>query len=173
MINAFYDRVERDELLSAFSLAVCTRIIDGMSRVGGVRVFGGPALYTEQLGGYERMLHKHLKLGITGAQRFRFASLMSLAADDAGMPKDPEFRSAWSRTPSGERGLHWGTPNPAPRSSRTLRCRVGVGVKPRRIAPRNHARAFFAALCRAVLAYAVSDNAASDDWKKAARTPLS
>ena len=37
------------------------------------------------------MLHKHLQLGITSDQRFRFASLMSLAADDAGMPDDPEF----------------------------------------------------------------------------------
>jgi hemoglobin len=27
-------------------------------------------------------------------QRFRFASLMSLAADDAGLPDDPEFRAA-------------------------------------------------------------------------------
>jgi truncated hemoglobin YjbI len=50
------------------------------------RGFRRPAAYTEQLGGYERMLHKHLGLGITTEQRFRFASLMSLAADDAGMP---------------------------------------------------------------------------------------
>jgi hemoglobin len=28
-------------------------------------------------------------------QRFRFASLMSLAADDAGLPDDPEFRAAF------------------------------------------------------------------------------
>jgi len=40
------------------------------------------------------VLHKHVGLGITDEQRFRFASLMSLAADDAGMPADPEFRSA-------------------------------------------------------------------------------
>ena len=38
------------------------------------------------LGGYERMLSKHMQLGITEEQRFRFASLMSLAAGDAGMP---------------------------------------------------------------------------------------
>ena len=66
-------------------------------------VFGGPAAYTEQLGGYERMLSKHLQLGITDEQRFRFASLMSLAADDAGMPNDPEFRSALVAY------LEWGT----------------------------------------------------------------
>ena len=49
------------------------------------------------------MLHKHVGLGITNEQRFRFASLMSLAADDAGMPADPEFRSALVAY------LEWGT----------------------------------------------------------------
>jgi hemoglobin len=49
------------------------------------------------------MLNKHLRLGITDAQRFRFASLMSLAADDAGMPNDAEFRSALVAY------LEWGT----------------------------------------------------------------
>jgi hemoglobin len=49
------------------------------------------------------MVEKHSRLGITDAQRFRFASLMSLAADDAGMPSDPEFRSALVAY------LEWGT----------------------------------------------------------------
>ncbi len=40
------------------------------------------------------MLQKHLRLASPTTQRFRFVSLMSLAADDAGMPSDPEFRSA-------------------------------------------------------------------------------
>ena len=40
------------------------------------------------------MLEHHRGLGITAEQRFRFASLMSLAADDAGLPDDPEFRAA-------------------------------------------------------------------------------
>ncbi len=41
------------------------------------------------------MLAHHRGLGITPDQRFRFASLMSLAADDAGLPDDPEFRAAF------------------------------------------------------------------------------
>jgi hemoglobin len=49
------------------------------------------------------MVQKHVQLGITKEQRFRFASLMSLAADDAGMPEDPEFRSALVAY------LEWGT----------------------------------------------------------------
>jgi hemoglobin len=33
--------------------------------------FGGPALYADELGGYERMLAKHHDLAITPEQRFR------------------------------------------------------------------------------------------------------
>ena len=66
-------------------------------------VFGGPKEYSGEHGGYERMLQKHLQLHITKDQRFRFASLMSLAADDAGLPDDPEFRSALVAY------LEWGT----------------------------------------------------------------
>lgn len=59
-----------------------------------VEVFGGPAGYTP-LGGYRRMVGHHLGLRITPEQRFRFASLESLAADDAALPADPEFRAAF------------------------------------------------------------------------------
>jgi hemoglobin len=40
------------------------------------------------------MLEHHRDLAITPEERFRFVSLMSLAADDARLPDDPEFRSA-------------------------------------------------------------------------------
>jgi hemoglobin len=104
LINAFYDRVEQDELLSPFFPGG----VHGEHRENVAtwwsEVFGGPADYTDQLGGYERMVHKHLRLGITDEQRFRFASLMSLAAEDAGLPDDPEFRSALVAY------LEWGTP---------------------------------------------------------------
>jgi len=65
--------------------------------------FGGPARYTSALGGYERMVAEHRDLGISGEQRFRFASLVSLAADDAALPDDPEFRSAFMAY------VEWGT----------------------------------------------------------------
>jgi hemoglobin len=42
----------------------------------------------------ERMLATHRDLGITPEQRRRFVALLSLAADDAELPADPEFRSA-------------------------------------------------------------------------------
>jgi hemoglobin len=103
MINAFYDRVEQDRLLSPlFPGGVHAEHRDNVT-TWWCEVFGGPAEYTNQLGGYQRMLHRHLELGITGEQRSRFVSLMSLAADDAALPDDPEFRSALMAY------LEWGT----------------------------------------------------------------
>jgi hemoglobin len=103
MIDAFYDRVEQDDLLSALFPGGVHEEHRRNVATWWSEVFGGPANYTGELGGYERMLHKHLELGITKDQRFRFASLMSLAADDAGLPDDPEFRSALVAY------LEWGT----------------------------------------------------------------
>ncbi|QJY45717.1 group II truncated hemoglobin [Pseudonocardia broussonetiae] len=103
LINAFYDRVQGDELLSPlFPGGVTTEhrehVIAWWSEV-----FGGPPLYTDELGGYRRMVNKHIGLGITPEQRMRFASLMSRAADDADLPDDPEFRAAFVGY------LEWGT----------------------------------------------------------------
>src|SRR4051794_39587515 len=103
MIGVFYDRVEADELLSPlFPGGVGAEHRDHVV-AWWCEVFGGPARYSEELGGYEHMLRKHQGLAITPAQRFRFASLMSLAADDARLPDDPEFRSALVAY------LEWGT----------------------------------------------------------------
>jgi hemoglobin len=103
MINAFYDRLEAEPMLSPLfpggvSDAHRQHITDWWSEV-----FGGPPVYTDHHGGYEQMLAKHRDLGITADQRFAFASLMSRAADDAELPDDPEFRSALVAY------LEWGT----------------------------------------------------------------
>ena len=93
MIDAFYDRVERDDLLSVlFPGGVSAEHRDHVS-VWWSEVLGGPSDYTA-LGGYPRMLAHHLGLDISVEQRRRFVSLMSMAADDAGLPGDPEFRAA-------------------------------------------------------------------------------
>ena len=93
LIDAFYDRVEADDLLSPLFPGGVSQDHRAHVVLWWVEVFGGPADYTP-LGGYQRMLDHHRGLGITVEQRFRFASLMSLAADDAGLPDDPEFRAA-------------------------------------------------------------------------------
>jgi hemoglobin len=102
LIDAFYDRVEADDLLSPLFPGGVSQDHRAHVVLWGVEVFGGPADYTP-LGGYQRMLDHHRGLGITVEQRFRFASLMSLAADDAGLPDDPEFRAALVGY------LEWGT----------------------------------------------------------------
>jgi hemoglobin len=94
LIDAFYDRVERDELISPLFPGGVSAEHRAHVTAWWIEVFGGPATYTAELGGYHRMVNKHVGLGITPEQRFRFASLMSLAADDAGLPGDPEFRAA-------------------------------------------------------------------------------
>jgi hemoglobin len=95
LIEAFYDRVEGDELLSPLFPGGVSEQYREHVTAWWSEVFGGPSRYTGELGGYERMAGKHRGLGITPEQRFRFVSLLSLAADDAGLPEDPEFRSAF------------------------------------------------------------------------------
>jgi hemoglobin len=95
LIDAFYDRVERDDLLAPFFPGGVGEEHRAHVTAWWVEVFGGPATYTAELGGYRRMLDHHRGLGITAEQRLRFATLMSRAADDAGLPDDPEFRAAF------------------------------------------------------------------------------
>ncbi|MFC7495456.1 MULTISPECIES: group II truncated hemoglobin [unclassified Nocardioides] len=93
-IDRFYDRVEGDELLAAFFPGGVSEEHRDHVTTWWSEVLGGPDDYTRLLGGYERMLSHHLGLGITPEQRHRFAATMSLAADDADLPADPEFRAA-------------------------------------------------------------------------------
>ena len=58
-------------------------------------VFGGPKNYSEQYGGYTRMISQHLGKGLTEAQRARWVSLMCRSADESGLPQDAEFRAAF------------------------------------------------------------------------------
>ena len=95
LLDAFYDRVEADDLLSPFFPGGVHEAHRAHVTDWWVEVLGGPARYTEQHGGYERMLAHHRDLGITPDQRRRFAETMSRAADDAGLPDDPEFRAAF------------------------------------------------------------------------------
>lgn len=93
-LNRFYDLVEDDDLLSP----VFEGNVSEQHRRDVVtwwcEVMGGPADYTEALGGYEHMLAKHRGLAITSEQRLRFVTLLSQAADLAELPDDPEFRAA-------------------------------------------------------------------------------
>jgi hemoglobin len=94
-LNRFYDLVELEapEIAAMFGGKVSedhrTHVTDWWSEV-----MGGPAVYSERRGGYEHMLARHHNLGITAEQRLIFVTLLSRAADDVGLPDDPEFRAA-------------------------------------------------------------------------------
>jgi hemoglobin len=93
LIHAFYDRVERDELLRPFFPHGVGPVHRANVIAWWSEVLGGPTDYTPK-GGYPRMLAHHMDLNITPEPRRRFVSLLSIAADDARLPDDPEFRAA-------------------------------------------------------------------------------
>ena len=102
LTTAFYDRVRDDRLLAPLFSHLAADHPEHVA-IWLSEVFGGPARYTAELGGYEHMIAKHHGLAITEAQRARWAALIALAADDAGLPTDPEFRSAFIAY------IEWGT----------------------------------------------------------------
>lgn len=99
---AFYREVVKDELLAT--------LFAGMDHdhpryvaMWLAEVFGGPDRYTTTRGGYPHMLAKHLGKAITEAQRRRWVTLLADAADEVGLPADPEFRAAFMGY------IEWGT----------------------------------------------------------------
>ncbi|MCA5892272.1 antibiotic biosynthesis monooxygenase [Isoptericola sp. NEAU-Y5] len=66
-------------------------------------VFGGPAAYSTRRGGHRGMVRHHVGRRITERQRRRWSGLLLDAADEVGLPDDPEFRSAFAAY------VEWGT----------------------------------------------------------------
>lgn len=93
-LDSFYDLVEADSLLSPLFDGQVSEEHRAHVTDWWCEVMGGPARYTEAHGGYEHMLAKHRGLQIDDEQRLRFVSLLSRAADLAGVPADPECRAA-------------------------------------------------------------------------------
>ena len=58
-------------------------------------VFGGPDFYSQQYGGYSRMISQHVGKCITEEQRARWVEMLCQSANDAMLPNDPEFRAAF------------------------------------------------------------------------------
>ncbi len=57
-------------------------------------VFGGPARYSQSCGGHAAMLGIHAGQGADEDLGERFVRCFTLAADDAGLPDDPDFRAS-------------------------------------------------------------------------------
>ena len=57
-------------------------------------VFGGPPMFSQECGGHSAMLHLHASQGAEDDLGERFVRCFVQAADDAGLPADPELRAA-------------------------------------------------------------------------------
>jgi hemoglobin len=102
LTEAFYGRVREDAVLAPVFAKMPSEHPRHVA-LWFAEVFGGPARYTEEHGGYPHMMRKHLGRALTEEQRARWVQLIGLAADDAGLPSDPEFRSAFVAY------VEWGT----------------------------------------------------------------
>jgi CDGSH-type Zn-finger protein/truncated hemoglobin YjbI len=96
MTRYFYEKLIPEEPLLAPVFA--NMAADHPERVASwlSEVFGGPKVYSTQYGGYTRMISQHLGKGITEEMRQRWAVLLTRAAQEAGLPNDPEFASVFS-----------------------------------------------------------------------------
>jgi CDGSH-type Zn-finger protein/truncated hemoglobin YjbI len=95
MTRLFYEKhVAQDPLLAPL---FATMSADHPQRVAKwlAEVFGGPKNYSEEFGGYPRMLSQHVGKCLTEEQRTRWVTLLLQSAREAGLPNDAEFRSAF------------------------------------------------------------------------------
>ncbi len=102
LTEAFYRQVLNDDLLQP----LFARMDAGHPQFVAMwlaEVFGGPARYTAERGGYPHMVAQHLGKAITEPQRRRWINLLVDAADEVGLPADPEFRAAFVGY------IEWGT----------------------------------------------------------------
>ena len=102
LTEVFYAKVRQDDLLEPVFRGMDA---DHPKHVAAwlAEVFGGPPKYTDEHGGYPHMLAKHRNRALTEEQRVRWVHLICAAADEAGLPSDPEFRSAFVAY------IEWGT----------------------------------------------------------------
>lgn len=95
MTRLFYEKhVPADPLLAPLFANMSA---DHPQRVAKwlAEVFGGPKRYSEDHGGYTRMLSQHLGRELTDEQRQRWVTLLYRSAREVGLPNDAEFRSAF------------------------------------------------------------------------------
>ncbi|MEU4348694.1 group II truncated hemoglobin [Streptomyces sp. NPDC023838] len=115
LTEVFYGHVHKDPVLAPVFAAAPAEHAHHVA-IWLAEVFGGPADYTAAHGGHDHMAGRHLGRGITEEQRRRWIALLMDAADEVGLPDDPEFRAVFAYY------IEWGTrmalvysgPNPPP-----------------------------------------------------------
>ena len=91
IVSSFYDSIFEDPLLQpVFEHPVATHV-DHLTAFLAEE-FGGPARYTDELGGFPKIVSVHRNRKITEPQRQRFVELFMAAVDRAGFADDPPFR---------------------------------------------------------------------------------
>ena len=96
MTRIFYEKyVPEDPLLAPLFANMSPDHPERVAKWLG-EVFCGPRHYSEQYGGYPRMLSQHIGKGLTEEKRARWVQLILRSIQEAGLPADPEFRSAFS-----------------------------------------------------------------------------
>ncbi|MFG3342242.1 group II truncated hemoglobin [Glycomyces sp. NPDC048151] len=90
-VDAFYGSVLRDPVLQPLFGAGAAHHVDHLTAFLA-EVFGGPARYTDELGGFPALLEAHRGLAITDEQRARFIELFDRAVTEHG-PADADLRT--------------------------------------------------------------------------------
>jgi hemoglobin len=90
--HAFYERVLADELLAPVFAHFTPTHVEHVA-VWLAEVFGGPAEFTEHLGGHHALLRSHLGLEIRDEHRQRWLQLMADAISEV-FPGRPELAAA-------------------------------------------------------------------------------
>ncbi|MBI1881962.1 MAG: globin [Chloroflexi bacterium] len=94
LTEIFYQRVKEDPLLAPVFAHMSSEHPQHVAHFIA-EVFGGPNLYSNESGGHAHMISRHVGRLLTQEQRTRWAHLIGECADEAGLPDDPEFRSAF------------------------------------------------------------------------------
>jgi hemoglobin len=93
LATAFHERCLRDPVLNhPFSHPGNPHHIENLATYWA-EVFGGPARYSNSLGGHSGMLALHAGTDAEDDLGRRFVACFGQAADDADLPDDPEFRA--------------------------------------------------------------------------------
>jgi CDGSH-type Zn-finger protein/truncated hemoglobin YjbI len=95
MSRLFYEKyVPQDPLLAPLFANMSA---DHPQRVANwlAEVFCGPRNYSDEYGGYSRMISQHIGKGLTEERRARWVALILQSAQEVGLPADPEWRSAF------------------------------------------------------------------------------
>ena len=102
LLATFYSRVPSDPILGPVFAGMSPHHVKHVSAFIG-EVFGGPKAYSADHGGHGHMIHQHANRSLTETHRKRWIAMLVEAADELGVPDDPEFRSALVAY------LKWGT----------------------------------------------------------------